>query len=82
MTPALSQPSSLASGPDAAGNETGTASAEDPHSPGSRPLDQLTGLFIGIAAIAVPLTVVLADTLMPLHPVQTPSWTGSIIRRP
>ena len=82
MTPALSQPSSLASGPDAAGNETGTASAEDPHSPGCRPLDQLTGLFIGIAAIAVPLTVVLADTLMPLHPVQTPSWTGSIIRRP
>ena len=81
MTSALSQQPTLTARPDDAGSETGTATSDDPHSPGSRPLDQLTGLCIGIAAIAVPLCVVLADTLLPLHPVQTPSWTGSIIRK-
>ena len=81
MTSALSQQPPLTTRLDDAGSETGTATSDDPHSPGSRPLDQLTGLCIGVAAIAVPLCVVLADTLLPLHPVQTPSWTGSIIRK-
>ncbi|MEB3176858.1 MAG: hypothetical protein VKJ87_04580 [Synechococcus sp.] len=83
MTPVPSQLSPLTTRTDDAGNESGATNSDDPHSPGSsRPLDQLTGLCIGIATVVVPLSVVLADTLMPLYPMASPTWTGSIIRQP
>ena len=83
MTPAPSQLSPLTTRSDDTGNESGTNNSDDPHSPGSsRPLTRLTGLCIGVATLFVPLSVVLADTLMPLYPMAAPSWTGSIIRQP
>jgi hypothetical protein len=31
--------------------------------------------------LLLPLSVVLADSLVPLNPAPTPSWTGSIFRQ-
>ena len=74
MTPALIQ------SPSDTGTETGNSS-DDPHSRGIRPLDQLTGLAIGLAALLLPLSVVLADSVLPLTPAPTPSWTGYLLRQ-
>ena len=74
MTPALIK------SPSDTGTETGNSS-DDPHSRGIRPLDQLTGLCIGLAALLLPLSVILADSLIPLNPAPTPSWTGSVFRQ-
>ena len=74
MTPALIK------SPSDTGTETGNSS-DDPHSRGIRPLYQLTGLCIGLAALLLPLSVVLADSFMPLNPAPTPSWTGSVFRQ-
>ena len=49
MTPALIK------SPSDTGTETGSSS-DDPHSRGIRPLDQLTGLCIGLAALLLPLS--------------------------
>ena len=74
MTPALIQ------SPSDTGTETGNSS-DDPHSRGIHPLEQLTGLAIGLAALLLPLSVVLADSMLPLTPAPTPSWTGSLLRQ-
>ena len=74
MTPALIQ------SPSDTGTETGNSS-DEPHSRGIRPVDQLTCLAIGIAALLLPLSIVLADSVMPINPAPTPSWTGSLFRQ-
>ena len=74
MTPALIQ------SPSDTATETGNSS-DDPHSRGITLLDQFTGLGIGLAALLLPLSVVLSDSLLPINPAPTPSWTGSILRQ-
>jgi hypothetical protein len=49
-----------------ANNEAVAASGEVPHSPEFQPHEEITGVCIGLAAILIPLSVVLADAATPV----------------
>ena len=82
MTPVPVQQSTPFTASETANNAAVAANGEDPHSPEFQPLKEITGVCIGLAAILIPLSVVLADAATPVAKPVLPEATSLLTRRP